>query len=112
MYFQIYFAFMTVFSILAFLLNGFTMIAIVAIRSLRKIPHIFTFNIALADFLSACSLIISQWLQYWVNIDVSIMSINANVILKFCYYLSSLFQVKIQLYQIKLLLRKLVKMMG
>ena len=38
---------------LGLLLNGVTLVAILGSQNLRKIPHIFTFNVALADFASS-----------------------------------------------------------
>ena len=48
--------------VLAIFLNGITLVCILASRALRKTPHVFTFSVAFADFVSAFVSALQIWL--------------------------------------------------
>ena len=66
---QIFIGFLSLFTVLAVLFNGATLVGILACRTLRRIPHIFIFNVALADFVSASVVAIQYWLAQWAGIS-------------------------------------------
>ena len=85
---KILLSFLTLFTVPAVLLNGFTLVAIVGCRTLRKAAHVFTFNIALADFVSSFSVELLVWLQFSGSIgdyDLRVSTtIDAKIFLRFC----------------------------
>ncbi|XP_011661027.2 uncharacterized protein LOC105436779 [Strongylocentrotus purpuratus] len=71
---DIFVGFLSLFSVLAILLNGATLIAIIRCRSLRKTQNIFTFNVALGDFVASIVVAVQRWLDHWGDVNLSILT--------------------------------------
>nr|XP_054767012.1 substance-P receptor-like [Lytechinus pictus]XP_054767013.1 substance-P receptor-like [Lytechinus pictus] len=71
---DIFVGFLSLFSGLAILLNGATLIAIIASKNLRRAQNIFTFNIALGDFVASAVVAVQRWLDYWADINHAILT--------------------------------------